>query len=498
MLDIVFCSVPYSDLDHIYSAPAILKGVVQNHGYSAKTVEFGCTLFELCHKDLAKFHQIQKYFISNTDATPEQSEVIAEFYDTVIDFFRTHPSKYIGISAISYYSHRAIYEICQRIRAANIPSKIVLGGRGAATPVWKVLQSRWTLAKQYQWSTFADFLTRQQLIDIHVQGDGEDAILDVLSAQKTDNFAASSDQFRSPVPDYSDYNFDLYWFDRQNISWPITGSKGCVRDCDFCDVKKLFGRYRYRSGKDIADEMIAVSLQTGARKFMFTDSLVNGGLKPFREFLEVMTAYNQAHPDRAIKWNGQYICRPDTPESIYPLIATAGGEGLTIGAESGSNKVLEAMNKKTTVQALFRELELFQKHGITTVLLLMPGHWSETWEDFVAHCKMLVDIVPFVRAGTVSAVQTGQPMSIIPETPSWHAAADNNVILSNFDPAKIWFCKDNPTNTFKERVYRQILSVRLAQKLRIPIVNEYPNYLATLTSLETYHDHIQNFYQQFF
>ena len=85
------------------------------------------------------------------------------------------------------------------------------------------------------------------------------------------------------MPDYSDYEIDQYMWDKSGPMIPITGSKGCVRNCDFCDVRFQFGKYQFRTGKDIAKEMISLSQKHGYRKFQFTDSLVNGSLKVMKD-----------------------------------------------------------------------------------------------------------------------------------------------------------------------------------------------------------------------
>lgn len=496
-VDVIFCSVPYSDMDHIYSAPAILKGIAQEHGFTAKTVEFGCNLLSLCHKDQHKFHLIQKYFISPADIPDTQQHIIDEFYLEIVQYFLDNPSKFIGISAISNYSHRAVIEICSRIKQAGITSEIIIGGRGAAIPVWTIFSKKYQLTQIQKTLSLGQFLQYKQLAEHHVVGDGEDTLLQILQGSRnTIELTQQSDHFRTPVPDYSDYRFDMYLLDPQQISWPITGSKGCVRDCDFCDVKKHFGKYRYRSGADIANEMITVSQKTGIKKFMFTDSLVNGGLKPFQEFLEIMADHNNNHPTEQIKWSGQYICRPETPDKIYKLISAAGGEGLTIGAESGSNQVLSAMNKKTTVEALYAELEQFKKNNITSVLLFMVGHWSETWEDFVQHCKAIINIVPYIRSGTVSAIHVGIPMGLIDHTPAFENRQQNNIVQSDFDPGKIWICKNNPSNTISERIRRQLLVMKIATELNLPMINQFENYMHSLTTIEQDHEQINQFYQQ--
>lgn len=496
MIDITLCSLPYSNLDHINSAPAILKGVVQAHGYTSKTVDFGCELAKLCNKDKQEFYRIQQYFISENVADEHSQDIIDRFYNNVIEWFRSNPSKYIGLCVFSRYTHKAVMEILVRIKAENIPGKIVVGGRGLPIAPDKLIKR--TLSGTERVLTFAELLKKRGLVDYVVIGDGEDAILSILDNEYVES-NQKSDQFKSPIPNYDDYDFDNYFFDGLEINWPITGSKGCVRDCDFCDVKKQFGKYRYRTGSDIAKEMIALSQKYNARKFQFTDSLVNGGLKPFREFLEIISEHNLGNPNNRIKWNGQYICRPSeqVDEKIYQMISQSGGEGLTIGAESGSNHVLLAMNKKTTVESLFSELEQFKKNNITCVLLMMIGHWSENWDDFLDHCKMIVNLLPYVRSGTVSGITAHNVMNIIDQTPSYDNREQTGVDLSEHDPSMIWICKNNLSNTFKERVYRKLIVDRLARYLKIPLLQELETRTDVLTSLENQVDKINDFYQRY-
>ena len=95
------------------------------------------------------------------------------------------------------------------------------------------------------------------------------------------------------------------------------------------------------------------------------------------------------------------------PEELYDLMYRSGVDSLTIGAESGSNNVLKKMNKKTTVEALYDELIMFEKYKIRCVLLTFVGHWEETWQDFLEHCRMFIKILPYVRSSTISAIIFG-------------------------------------------------------------------------------------------
>jgi Radical SAM superfamily len=500
MIDIVFCSLPYSDLDHVYSAPAILKGVVRQHGYTAKTMDFGCELLKLCGRDVGLFEKIQNYFINRSTARLSDSEmrIVSDFYDLVVNYFEVNPSAYIGLSALSIFTHKCIYELLEKLKSRDITSKIIMGGRGANVPVWTQSLGDREFSASEKKTPFGIVLQRRGLIDHVILGDGEDAILQILSGKKVLSLTNNqSELFRSPVPDFEDYCFDDYLFQGTDINFPITGSKGCVRDCDFCDVRHHFGRYRYRSGSDVAHEMITIAEKFNFRKFQFTDSLVNGGLKPFREFLEIIGEYNQKNPLRRIRWNGQYICRPEEqmPTELYKLMAESGAEGLTIGAESFSNHVLEHMNKKTTAEALFHELEQFRKHGITCVLLNMVGHWSETPGDFLDNCRMFVKILPYVRSGTISAVSLGHPMMILEGTPAMVQAQHNNIVLSDFSPTLVWKVAENSSNTFKERVFRRLIMDKLARKLKVPLVRSSEEFLSMLGVIESNFQDIDEFYE---
>lgn len=496
MIDIVFCNVPYCNIDHLYNAPAILKGVVQQHGYSAKTVDFGSELFKVCGRDSKLFYKTQQYFI---DPNQDQAtlDIIDKFYHVVIEYFQQNPSRFIGMSLMSWQSHVATHEILKRLKSAGIKSTVVLGGR-AVESACQPTYSKHIKLKDFQQNTMFGALMQQwKLADFIVYGDGEDAVLEVLQGRLPVEHAYRSESFKNAVPDYSDYEFDCFVFDNNDIVWPITGSKGCVRDCDFCDVKKLFGKYRYRSPSDIVDEMISLYHDRGARQFRFTDSLVNGGLKPFMQFLELLADFNNMHPDSKISWSGNYICRPASqlPTNYYSLLQQSGAKALKIGAESGSDEVLFHMNKKTTVGALFDELEQFRRHGIDCLLLMMFGHWSETHEDFLKHLDMLIKLTPYVKSGTVQNIRIGCPTVIFDGTPSHVNAEKNNVVIYG---STVYFCKDNHDNTLSEKIYRQLVIIKLLQQLG----TISPNYLLndlnlSYTSIFSI-EQINKFYATFF
>ena len=501
MKDIIFCSIPYSNLDHIYSAPAILKGVALQNGFTASTVDFGVELSKLCNEDKTLFYKIQNYFISPEDAELSVGEmaILEEFFQLVINFFNRHPSKLIGMSIFSRYTHKSSLAILSRLRAAGISTPVVVGGRGVSVPILPTVIKDFNVTSIEAVMKFGDLLKHRQLVDTVIHGDGEDAIVQVLrglpvSDQSYEALMGDDLGYLVAEPDYGDYEFNYYHFENGNISMPITGSKGCVRDCDFCEIKNQFGNYRYRSGQDVANEMIRVSAKYNVRDFMFNDSLVNGGLRPFREFLTIISEFNTNNPDKAITWSGQYICRPASHMSadLYPMMAKGGAHGITIGAESGSNRVLEAMNKKTTVEALYDEMEQFRANGITAVTLMFVGHWSEHFEDFKDQCRMLINLAPYLRSGSLSGVFLGTPFMINESVPE---DITRRIECAPVSGNLVWWMPENPESTFKERIYRRLVIGELCEYLNLPTKDNNTVFQYLSANLSSYHQEINKFYQ---
>lgn len=496
-VDIIFCSLPPSEIEMPYGAPAILKGVVKAEGYTAKTKDFAMALFDLCNKDPVLFNTIQGYFLTSTNPLGKKEQTILDkFYDNVIQYFKDNPSRYIGISVFSMLTHKSTFEIISRIRKENLPVEIVIGGRGAKTSPYSAIADILNLKSIEKIQYFGEVLKNRRLINHLVIGDGEDAILDVLKNNETKEIY-SADTFEYPTPDYEDYDLHSYLWKNDTISFPITGSRGCVRRCDFCDIEYHFGKYKYRKGKDIANEMLKINKQYGFNKFNFTDSLVNGGLKPLEEFCEIIADHNKNNSNNKITWSGQYVCRESKfmPERLYKLMAESGVEGLVIGAESGSDHVLEHMVKKTSNTALLEELEMFRKYGITSELLMFTGHWAEEEEHFIEHCQMLYKMLPFVRSGTISMVSLGILAQIGDGTPSMKEVHEGKIIRSDFDKEYIWLAKYNPKNTFKERVRRRILISKLCRFLEYPLDREMIFLSEISTLVKQNYEKINEFYR---
>ena len=473
MYDIVFCSIPIVWIDQIYSAPATLKGVVNFAGFNSRTYDFGVDLYKQCNNDVNKFTQIQKYFISSNETLSIENQIILDqWYDHVIDTLVNVDTRYIGISVFSLWTHKATLEILLKLKQLGLTHKVVLGGRGLKTGIHDSVIDQLpnpNINDKIQW--FGDVLKSKKLVEHVVIGDGEDAIVEFLTNHSLSQKVYTTQGFDFPLADYEDYDFDDYlWVGQPSLQ--IKSSQGCVRNCDFCDIKAQFGNYQFKDGTQLAEEMIYLQNKFGINKFVLVDSLSNGSMKHFDQFITKLSKHNQQAKNLII-WTGQYICRDyrntANVDEYYRKLKLSGAEGLTIGAESGSNYVLKAMNKKSSVEALFFELEKFRQNNINCSLLTFCGHWNERPQDFVDHCNMLINLVPYAVHGTLNGIALGGPAEILHGTPAWH---NDNIVKHKIYYGNLWVEQSNRGNTYKVRIRRRMIIHKLAKLLKLPIWTE--------------------------
>lgn len=467
MYDIIFLSVPYGNIAVPPLGISVLNGVVKHSGYKSKCIDLSMELYKVCSELNLDFETVQSSLINpEKDLDP----VFKEFVDYTVENLIKLKPKFIGISVFSFFAHFSSYYICKEIKKrSNID--IVVGGPGAGTITMNELTFALELTSLEKTMKFGDFLKKRKLADYVIFGDGEQAILDLLSDNNKsfDNYQIFDYKNQFPFANFDDYNFADYrgQLNKGYPQIPVFTSKGCVRNCDFCDVNVVQQKFRFRQGENIVKELIYLADRYGIRDFNFADSLINGSLKSLKEWVTELAAYNKQNPDKRITWSGSWICRPigQMPEYMYALLAESGCQSVTIGAESGSNQVLASMDKKTTVEALFYEAEQFRKHNIKFMTLLVIGHWSETWTDFLDTLEMLYKLADYVKTDNYIAAGIGPTLSIGKDTPLTENTKNKLQYISGI----IWWTELNSELTLKERYYRLLIVEKFCKYYNIPI-----------------------------
>ena len=104
-------------------------------------------------------------------------------------------------------------------------------------------------------------------------------------------------------------------------------------------------------------------------------------------------------------------------EEFFALMKQAGCESLSIGVETGSDRLRAEMNKNFTNQDLDLEMEQFSQHGITCSFYIIIGYPTETEQDFVDTLDMFKRYIKYVADGTLVGLILGGGFQILPNTP---------------------------------------------------------------------------------
>jgi len=434
MLDIVIISVPGVMRKAPQAAPALLRGSVEAAGFTCNTIDFNIRFYQ----DVKESDALETYFATGLNVE-EQSRASALVEIWTKDVLKLNP-KFIGISVFTYQNRVATQLFCQHIRRlSNV--KIILGGQG--------LSDGGILGA----AGFGKQMYDEKLTDFWIRSEGEISLVELLKNNidypgiNSDTFKQIDDLDSIPFPNYDDYELDLYEFK----TLPITGSRGCVRACSFCDIHDHWD-YRYRTGQNMADEILYLNKKYNVNEFNFTDSLINGNLKEFKKFTKITADFNRNLAD-PVKWSSQFIIRPpgQVDEQYWQDIAESGGGKLAIGVETGSDTVRTHMNKKFSNQDLDYTMTMLDKYKITCTFLMIVGYPTETEKDFQETLDMFTRYKKYTHI--ITNINIGSTLGILPGTPLYNNSKQFNIEVDKYE--NNWIALDNPELTLEHRIQRR-------------------------------------------
>jgi anaerobic magnesium-protoporphyrin IX monomethyl ester cyclase len=250
--------------------------------------------------------------------------------------------------------------------------------------------------------------------DAVVLGEGEIAMLDIANvwasadgalsdvpglilpgrgqAQRTRPRRPQQDPDNLPHPAWDLLDIAAYrtaWTEAHGeFSWNIVASRGCPYACNWC-AKPTFGRrYSVRSPEDVAHEMHRLAQEVGPDHLWFTDDILGLNVDWICAFADQLERIGTRIP-----FTMQSRVNLMTERSVAAL-ARAGARDIWMGIESGSQKILDAMDKGTTVDAARSATQLIKAHGINACWFIQLGYPSETWEDLLATRDLIRDERP--------------------------------------------------------------------------------------------------------
>ncbi|MDY6844591.1 MAG: radical SAM protein [Thermodesulfobacteriota bacterium] len=191
-----------------------------------------------------------------------------------------------------------------------------------------------------------------------------------------------------PIVD-RDLILDIESYPNWAIGGIIMGSRGCTYNCTFCASAAIWKRrIRYRPVDDIIAEIKYLKNKYRLTEFVFMDDTFTIHRKRVREFCEKLIIENMD-----LEW--KCSSRADfINETILDLLKNAGCSQISVGVESGSDRVLRQMKKHVTVKDTRRAAELIKKYGIGFTALFVVGMPYETADDIRQTINIIKDIEP--------------------------------------------------------------------------------------------------------
>jgi anaerobic magnesium-protoporphyrin IX monomethyl ester cyclase len=196
-----------------------------------------------------------------------------------------------------------------------------------------------------------------------------------------------------PLPAWDLVDISSYkkiWLENHGFfSLNIATTRGCPFKCNWC-AKPIYGnRYNTRSPENVIEEIVQLIKNYSVDYFWICDDIF--GLKPgwVRRFRNLVK-------EQKLKFKYKIQSRVDLllQEDTIDELAESGADTVWVGAESGSQKILDAMDKGTTVQQIHSATKLLKSKGIKTAFFLQFGYLGEQKEDIQKTIDMVLELVP--------------------------------------------------------------------------------------------------------
>ena len=198
------------------------------------------------------------------------------------------------------------------------------------------------------------------------------------------------DVFAHPARDLVDIEaYRAAWVDRHGyFSLNMVSTRGCPFHCNWC-AKPIWGqRYAMRTARDVALELADVKESIGPDHIWFADDIFGLRSAWVTEFADAVTEL-----DAHIPFTMQSRCDLMSTEAVAGL-ARAGCQEVWLGAESGSQAVLDAMDKGITVDEIRAARQRLGEAGIRACFFVQFGYPGERWRDIEATIALVRDALP--------------------------------------------------------------------------------------------------------
>ena len=251
-------------------------------------------------------------------------------------------------------------------------------------------------------------------------------------------------------------------------------SRGCAWSCTFCGAETTWGRgFRANSIEYVLDAMAKVTARLPVKMIQIKDDTFTTQKKRVLELCQQMSA-------RKMGFFWSCDTRVDLlSDELLREMRLAGCQRLSLGVESGSQAILDGIEKKITPDEIIASTELAKKYGIKVRYFMMLGNRGETRETFAETLRFLERAKPHEYVFSC--------LSIYPGTKDFHAAEKagwldrNEFFTGRFQEMKTPFDADEATMKMLNDWFFANHGLRVAYK------DTSRDYEAILARLPDYH-----------
>lgn len=422
-------------------------------------------------------YEIETYYMDVFHYTNEE----------LADFLDDNEYDLIGMGFLSARFNETVIDVCKVINEHKKSAWFELGGHGASATPEYVLKK-----------------TRADIVGI---GECEETIVELMECKlnkgdlsKVKGIAyrcgdkVEINPIREPIKDLDSIPFpawelfpmEKYVGSRQEAfavgeqTFAIISTRGCVNACNFC--YRMEKGIRVRKIENVVEEIKILYNKYGVSVFEFQDELFVLSKDRIRRFKELLKENNLN-----IKYTAN--CRVDIfDEEMAILLKESGCNFLNIGFESLSQKILDFMNKNTTVEENVRAAEIANKVGINIGLNFIwgePGDNSET----------LMKSVEFIKKyNTYAQVRTVRPVTPYPGCDLYYYAIENALLKGPGDFYDKFKNSDLITVNFTDMTNEEMY--KLLYEANKNLILDHFNHISK--NMEAANELIYSFYELYF
>jgi len=234
---------------------------------------------------------------------------------------------------------------------------------------------------------------RDTKADIAMVGEGEQAMLDIVNGKRDRIIkgALVEDINKIPIPAFD--MVDMYDYVKMgtnlvigqtpnNKEAKLMEARGCPFDCAFCAQAAISKRrMRYKTVERVAEEIKYVHDRYGVDRIYFINDTF---IVDDKRVVKLCGALKELK-DQGILYDWHCLTRADrTDPELFRIMHESGCRMVTYGIESGSQKILDIIEKQTTVEENMNAIKIAKAAGIKVraqMIVGLPGETSETVEE---------------------------------------------------------------------------------------------------------------------